>query len=112
MSGTSMSTDDFVISANLNAVVVLLKSESVKTLNCIGCGKCAEICPVKLTPTLIKQAYEKENLRTLTALKADKCVKCGLCSYICPSRVDVTDTCGLAKEFLLSNKDIRIDAKK
>ena len=107
-----MSTDDFVISANLNAVVVLLKSESVKTLNCIGCGKCAEICPVKLTPTLIKQAYEKENLRTLTALKADKCVKCGLCSYICPSRVDVTDTCGLAKEFLLSNKDIRIDAKK
>ena len=112
LSGKSMPNDDFVISSNVNNVVVLLKSETVITLNCIGCGKCADICPVKLTPTLIKKAYEKNKLSTLEALKTTKCVRCGLCSYICPSRVDVSETVGLAKDLLLVAKEVKITEKK
>ena len=107
-----MSTDDFVINANVNNVVVLLKSDTVITLNCIGCGKCADICPVKLTPTLIKKAYEKNKLATLEALNTSKCVRCGLCSYICPSRVDVSESVGLAKNLLLDSKEVKVTAKK
>lgn len=112
LSGTSLPTDDFVITSNVNSVVILLKSDTVITLNCIGCGKCADICPVKLTPTLIKKAYEKNKITTLEALNTMKCVRCGLCSYICPSRVDVSEAVGLAKNLLLNSKEVKIDAKK
>ena len=112
LSGTSLPTDDFVITSDVNNVVVLLKSDTVISLNCIGCGKCADICPVKLTPTLIKKAYEKNKLSTLEILNTTKCVRCGLCSYICPSRVDVSESVGLAKDLLLHAKDIKSSAKK
>ena len=112
LSGTSWPTDDFVITSDVNNVVVLLKSDTVISLNCIGCGKCADICPVKLTPTLIKKAYEKNKLSTLEILNTTKCVRCGLCSYICPSRVDVSESVGLAKDLLLHAKDIKSSAKK
>lgn len=112
LSGKSMPNDDFIITSNLNNVVVLLKSPTVITLNCIGCGKCAEICPVKLTPTLIKKAYEKNKISTIEALNTLKCVRCGLCSYICPSRVDVSEFVGLAKDLLVASKDVKLDQKK
>lgn len=111
LSGKSMPNDDFVITSNVNNVVVLLKSETVITLNCIGCGKCADICPVKLTPTLIKKAYDKNRLSTLEALNTMKCVRCGLCSYICPSRVDVSETVGLAKDLLVEAKEVKLTKK-
>ena len=107
-----MPNDEFIITASLNNVVVLLKSETVITLNCIGCGKCADICPVKLTPTLIKKAYDKNKLSTLESLNTTKCVRCGLCSYICPSRVDVSETVGLAKDLLVESKNVRVEQKK
>lgn len=112
LSGNSMPNDEFIITASLNNVVVLLKSETVITLNCIGCGKCADICPVKLTPTLIKKAYDKNKLSTLESLNTTKCVRCGLCSYICPSRVDVSETVGLAKDLLVESKNVRVEQKK
>ncbi len=112
LSGNSMPNDEFIIIASLNNVVVLLKSETVITLNCIGCGKCADICPVKLTPTLIKKAYDKNKLSTLESLNTTKCVRCGLCSYICPSRVDVSETVGLAKDLLVESKNVRVEQKK
>ena len=112
LSGKSMPNDDFIITSNLNNVVVLLKSPTVITLNCIGCGKCAEICPVKLTPTLIKKAYDSNKISTIEALNTMKCVRCGLCSYICPSRVDVSETVGLAKDLLVTSKDVKLDQKK
>lgn len=112
LTGKSMSSEDFIITSNLNNVVVLLKSETVISLNCIGCGKCAEICPVKLTPTLIKKAYDKNKISTIEALNTMKCVRCGLCSYICPSRVDVSETVGLAKDLLVESKDVKLDQKK
>ena len=112
LSGTSLPSDDFVITSNVNNVVVLLKSDTVIKLNCIGCGKCADICPVKLTPTLIKKAYDKNKLSTLEILNTMKCVRCGLCSYICPSRVDVSEAVGLAKNLLLDSKEVKVNTKK
>ncbi len=112
LSGKSMTNDDFVITSNVNNVVVLLKSETVITLKCIGCGKCADICPVKLTPTLIKKAYEENKIQKLESLNTMKCVRCGLCSYICPSRVDVSETVGLAKDLLSESKEVKLTVKK
>ena len=100
MTGKSIMFDEVVITANLNSVVIKVKAEA-PAFPCIGCGKCAEACPVFLTPTEIKGAHEAGDNDALNALNASACIQCGLCSYVCPSRVEITEAVGKAKEAVL-----------
>ena len=63
--------------------------ESVTTTECIRCGECMVVCCHNLSPILIKQAFDKNNRKKLTKLKADLCDGCGHCSYVCPARIDL-----------------------
>jgi coenzyme F420 hydrogenase subunit beta len=47
------------------------------------------ICCNKLSPILIKQARDKNNMKELMALDADFCAGCGSCDYVCPARIDL-----------------------
>lgn len=77
--------------------------ETVKTLNCIRCGVCMRICPHKLSPIVIKQAFDKGKTEKLRQLKADLCDESGECSFVCPARIDLTGSVLKAKEFLHTN---------
>jgi Na+-translocating ferredoxin:NAD+ oxidoreductase RnfD subunit/NAD-dependent dihydropyrimidine dehydrogenase PreA subunit len=63
--------------------------EKVKTYDCIRCGACMRVCCHKLSPILIKQAFDKMDVEALSKLNADYCTGCGHCSYVCPSRIDL-----------------------
>ena len=63
--------------------------EKVKEYQCIRCGACMRVCCHKLSPILIKQAFDKMNFNNMSALNADYCDGCGHCSYVCPSRIDL-----------------------
>ena len=47
------------------------------------------ICCNKLSPILIKQARDKNNIKELMTLDADFCAGCGSCNYVCPARIDL-----------------------
>ena len=56
MTGKSIPVDQLVITKSLNCVTIMpFPKEYNKLSNCIGCGRCAYICPTKLTPTEIKK---------------------------------------------------------
>ncbi len=63
--------------------------EKVKEYQCIRCGVCMRVCCHKLSPILIKKAFDKMDFDTLSKLNADYCTGCGHCSYVCPSRIDL-----------------------
>ncbi len=100
MTGHAILFDDLVITSTVGSIIVKKKNTKVKSLNCIGCGKCAEKCPAFLTPTSIRQAFLSKNVDELRDLRVNKCVQCGLCSYVCPSRVEMTDYMFKAKDML------------
>lgn len=50
-----------------------------KRVQCISCGNCASVCPVKLFPSEILAGDRKTLARY--------CVFCGACEYICPSGI-------------------------
>ena len=47
------------------------------------------ICCNKLSPILIKQARDKQNIKELMKLDADFCAGCGHCNFVCPARIDL-----------------------
>lgn len=91
--------DDLVISANQNCILCLEDSHDDIT-NCLKCGQCISVCPVKLSPVLIMQAKDKN----LASLEPNRCIECGLCSYICPAKLDVRNHVIEAKKTLRSEK--------
>jgi coenzyme F420 hydrogenase subunit beta len=65
---------------------------AVKTYPCIRCGACMRVCCNKLSPILIKQAFDKKNAKELMKLDADYCAGCGNCNFVCPSRINLRST--------------------
>ncbi len=63
--------------------------ESVTTVECIRCGECMVVCCHGLSPIVIKEAFDKNNMKKLAKLKADYCDGCGHCSFVCPARIDL-----------------------
>jgi electron transport complex protein RnfD len=63
--------------------------EKTKTYQCMRCGACMRVCCHKLSPILIKQAFDKQDINTIVKLNADYCTGCGHCSFVCPSRIDL-----------------------
>jgi electron transport complex protein RnfC len=100
MTGRAILIDDLIVSDTLGAVIVKPMPDEKMHPECLGCGKCADVCPVFLTPTEIRRAYESKDVDAIKNLNAQKCMACGLCSYICPSHIEITDFVGKAKDLL------------
>ena len=71
--------------------------EKVKEYQCMRCGACMRVCCHKLSPILIKQAFDKQNFDALVKLHADYCTACGHCTFVCPARIDLRKSVLLAK---------------
>lgn len=95
MMGKSIPTDDLIITKDINAILVI-EDNFTRSLPCISCGKCLEVCPVGIYPAFIMKNIG--NIKELECLKADECIECGLCSYICPSKIEVREFVKAAKE--------------
>lgn len=100
MTGRAILIDDLIVNDTLGSVIVKPMPEELKHPACLGCGKCADVCPVYLTPTEIQRAFESKDTKAIKELNAQKCMQCGLCSYVCPSHIEIADYVARAKELL------------
>lgn len=85
MMGKAIPDDDFIITSNVNNILILKKIDEDISSTCLRCGKCTAVCPAKLSPILIKENIS--NIEELKKLNVEKCIECGLCSYICPAKI-------------------------
>jgi electron transport complex protein RnfC len=69
----------------------------VKTYECIRCGVCMRACCHKLSPILVKQAFDKNDFETCKKLQANLCEGCGHCTFVCPARIDLRNATLRAK---------------
>jgi NADH-quinone oxidoreductase subunit I len=52
---------------------------------CLGCGKCAEICPNKAI-TMIDVKQPDGTTQKRPRIDINKCCFCGLCESVCPTK--------------------------
>ena len=72
-----------------NAITVLGKKNkySVVDSQCIRCGKCIDVCPMRLMPVLMYKALYANDIEEMKATHLMDCIECGCCAYNCPACV-------------------------
>jgi len=96
MMGTSVVSDDVVVSKTTTSVLVF-KNVEYKEEPCVRCGSCVYSCPVHIEPVQIMNAVKRNDKDAMKGLEAYKCIECGLCTYVCTSKIHVTDYVRKAK---------------
>jgi electron transport complex protein RnfC len=71
-----------------------------KERDCIRCGKCVDVCPMSLMPTLIERYARTKDADKLTAYNTMVCMECGSCAFACPSGRPLVQYMRLAKQVL------------
>ena len=72
-----------------NAITVLghKNKYSVEDSQCIRCGKCIDVCPMRLMPVLMYKALYTNDIEEMKATNLMDCIECGCCAYNCPACV-------------------------
>ena len=72
-----------------NAVTILGQKNRfvVEKSSCIRCGKCIDVCPMKLMPVLMYKALHHGDPEEMMSVNLMDCIECGCCAYTCPAGV-------------------------
>ncbi len=72
--------------------------------NCISCGRCVDVCPMNLVPTMIMKNIKKDFTEETEKYGAMDCIECGSCAYVCPAKINLVHYIRLAKSTIIANR--------
>lgn len=87
LNGISLKDTNFIIDKNIRSIYVN-KLNKYKTVDCINCGLCVNICPVNINPKYMYFNKDKKSKQY-----KERCINCGMCSYVCPSKIELNKGC-------------------
>ena len=71
---------------------------------CIRCGKCLEICPMGINPSLLGVCVEAGAMDELEGARALDCMECGSCAFVCPAARPLVHLLRYGKADVLAKK--------
>lgn len=102
MMGEAAKSAEEVITTTTSAVLFLTQQEinNMSPSQCINCGKCAFVCPMRLMPMFIDNACIAGDWQDAKKYGAVDCILCGCCSYICPAKRDLVSSMKKSKKMI------------
>lgn len=67
---------------------------------CIRCGRCINICPMGLMPSMLSVLAEKGHFEDMKDYNLFDCFECGSCAYVCPSKRPIVQFIRLGKSLV------------
>jgi electron transport complex protein RnfC len=67
---------------------------------CIRCGRCIDICPMGLMPSMLSIYSEKGFYEECKDYNLFDCFECGSCTFVCPSKRPIVQFVRLAKSMV------------
>ncbi len=100
MMGIAICDTNAPICKQNNAILAFAdRKDLIKTeRECIRCGRCVDVCPMSLMPTLIERYARVKDAEKLTDVGVMVCMECGSCAYACPSGRPLVQYMRLAKQ--------------
>ena len=89
---------------NTNALLAFtnIENSDVSDPQCIRCGRCASVCPIRLQPIMLNLYASHDMFNLLQKNGIKDCIECGSCAYICPGRLPLVQTFRTAKQKLVN----------
>ena len=99
MMGLSLVTTDLPISKSNNAILAFTEKDDPvsKETDCIRCGRCAQVCPMSLMPTVIVRHAKAGDAEAVEKAGVMVCMECGSCAYACPAKKTLVQNMRAAK---------------
>lgn len=99
MMGFSLVDTDVSTSKTDSGFLALTDKEASTVLptNCINCGKCASVCPMRLMPMYIDFYATVGDFDEAVRYGAMNCFECGTCAYVCPAKRPIVQSVRLTK---------------
>lgn len=90
MMGFELASTEVPITKGANCLLALTPAEAPDpgpALPCIRCGRCAEVCPVRLLPQQLYWHARAKDLDRAQDYNLFDCIECGCCAAVCPSHI-------------------------
>ena len=89
MMGFAIGDLEVPVTKGTSGVVVLTAGEVRRTdeTACVRCGRCVDVCPLRLVPTRIALAVRGGNMELAKKYHLEACCECGCCGYACPAGI-------------------------
>ncbi len=107
MMGFSLADLDVATTKTDSGFLALTDKEASTVLPtpCINCGRCANVCPMKLMPMYIDfYATVGDYDKAVKIGGAMNCFECGTCAYVCPAKRPIVQSVRLTKSKMKEKK--------
>ncbi len=107
MMGLAIIGTDLPVIKQNNAILAFAENtyKVKRERDCIRCGRCANVCPMSLMPTMIARFAKAKDIEKIKQTGVTVCMECGSCSYDCPSGIPLVQYLRLSKTMLLEDGD-------
>lgn len=106
MMGIAQKSLDVPLIKGVSGILVLTSNEvrDLDTYKCIRCGRCVEVCPMYLNPSMMGLLARKELYEDLETEHILDCFECASCSFVCPSGIPLVQSFRVAKSIIRERK--------
>jgi electron transport complex protein RnfC len=102
MMGNAVPSLDIPIQKNTSGIILMTARETAADAEgpCIRCGRCIRHCPCRLSPVIMNNSLDSEDLDYAVKAGLLDCIECGSCTYICPARIKLVQRFRVGKQRL------------
>jgi Na+-translocating ferredoxin:NAD+ oxidoreductase subunit C len=103
MMGFSLPSMDLPVTKGTSGIIALSKQTVLHSEEfgpCIRCGRCIDVCPMGLVPSMLGVLGEKGFYEEAKAYRVHDCFECGSCTYVCPAKRPIVQFVKLTKSLV------------
>jgi len=104
MMGIAQYTLDVPVIKGISGILILSEAGTFPEGDCIRCGKCIDVCPVNLLPTVMAQHAKHKDWASVAKYSPYDCMECGSCAYVCPAKIPLVQYIKWGKEELREDR--------
>ncbi len=99
MMGFALNSLDVPVTKGTSGIVALTREDVRRSeeTSCVRCGRCVDVCPLRLVPTKIALASRHRDWETARAYHLRVCCECGCCAYVCPASIPLVQLIRMGK---------------